>query len=185
MLDWKIMAASFAALLVVSSVLVGGSGIPGISGILDKVDDWMGDSPLSGFITSPVRGSKQASLILYEDPFTLPVSDISFKTGGSSHSGFSGNILINRSSEKLTFSQSDSSFRIEMPLTNLTLNNVKIGRMSLEETKFSVLSSALDTSGESADLDFSDFSGVVELSSQKITLNGNFSSITGNGKPIV
>ena len=57
MFDWKILAASFAALLVVSSVLVGGFGFTDILGTLS---DWMGESPLSGLVTAPSRGAMRA-----------------------------------------------------------------------------------------------------------------------------
>ncbi len=49
MLDWKIMGAAFAALLIVSAVVVGGTGGFGVTDIFDRLMDWLKSSPYGGF----------------------------------------------------------------------------------------------------------------------------------------
>jgi hypothetical protein len=176
------MAASFAALLVVSSVLVGGFGF---QDILEKVNDWMGDSPLSGLVTSPKTGTKQASVTFYPDFFELSVESASFTAGAAQFKAFTGKIVANLTSDEIELVQSDSNFRATLPLTSASLEDIPIGRVSLEKTTFSVTSRSLETSGQGVPLEIAGFSGDVTITSEQVELNGNFTSITGNGKEIV
>ena len=182
MLDWKILAASFAALLVVSSVLVGGFGF---TDILDTLRDWMGDSPFEGFVTSPLRSSEQASVILYPETFELSLDRTSFSAGDANFTDFSGQMNADLSSGKLEFLQKDTDLTISLSLTEITLDDVSIGKLSLEDTEFHVISNSLDTSGQNATLELSDFSGQITITNERVQMDGNFTSIKGNGKPII
>ena len=76
MLDWKILAASMVALLVISSLFIGGGGVrDSLSSILDKISEYLGTSPFSGFLTSDNNveavGDKPVSLLLSPDTLTL------------------------------------------------------------------------------------------------------------------
>ncbi len=182
MLDWKILGASFAALLVVSSVLVGGFGF---TDILDTLRDWMGDSPLEGFMTSPIRSSKEASVIIYPQTFELTVNEASFSAGDANFTGFSGQIMADLSSGKLELHQEDTDLAISLLLTTLTVDDVSMGKLSLDGIEFHVISNSLDTSGQNATLEVSDFSGRVTVTNSTVQMDGKFSSIKGNGKSIV
>jgi hypothetical protein len=182
MFDWKILAASFAALLVVSSVLVGGFGFPDI---LDKLNELMGDSPLGGFVSAPIRPTKDVSVIFEPDYFEFSVNSASFEAGDSEFTGFSGSIQANLSSNILAFLPDDSGFRLTRPVSEFTIDGVKISRISYEDTSFHVISDALDTSGQNASLEIIDFSGKIGISRSGIRLDGNVTTVKGNGKDIV
>ncbi len=182
MFDWKILAASFSALLVVSSVLVGGFGF---TDILDKLSDWMGDSPLGGLVVAPVRATKPVTVILFPEYLELPLNDVSFSAGDTCFDDFTGMLHANLSSGTLSFSPGDTRLRVTVPLSDLTIDDVKIGRLSLNDIRFHVISHALDTSGENASLDVYDFSGKLGISQKFIRLDGNVTSVRGNGKDIV
>jgi hypothetical protein len=181
MLDWKILAASFAALLVVSSVLVGGFGF---QDILSKINDWMGDSPLSGLVTAPKLGSKQASITFFPKDFELTLDKASFTAGAVEFKAFTGTLKANLTSDELDLIQ-EGGFRATLPLTSASIEGIPISKISLEETSFSVTSKSLETSGQGVPLEIVGFSGDVTITSEHIELNGNVTSITGNGKDIV
>lgn len=181
MFDWKILAASFAALLVVSSVLVGGFGF---SDILGKVNEWMGDSPLEGFVTAPSLSSTPASLTFHPEAFALAVESTDFSSGDLELTSFTGKIKANLTSGELTLIQ-EGGFRATLPLTETTIPKVSLDSLSLESATFSVTSDSLETSGQDVSLEFTGFSGDVTMAPTHITLDGNFTSIVGNGKEII
>ncbi len=184
MFDWKIMAASFAALLVVSSVLVGGFGF---NDILGQLQDWMGDSPLDGLISAPNLGggNNPASVTFFPDSFSMEVSGASFDAGGSSLSSFTGAVSANMSSDQLNLQQADTDLIITAPLTRTVIEDASIASVSLEKTKFTVKSDALETSGDGVSLELRGFTGKVTLTPDSVLLDGNFTSVRGNGKGII
>jgi hypothetical protein len=182
MLDWKILAASFAALLVVSSVLVGGFGF---SDILEKLSGWMGDSPLGGLVSAPVRNLKSANVTFYPQSFELALESSSFAAGGAAFTDFSGTCIANLSSDELLFTQKDSDLKVSLPLTEITFEGISLGKLSLEGTDFLVTSNSLDTSGQDATLEVLDFSGRITITSKLVRMEGNVTSVKGNGKEIV
>jgi hypothetical protein len=182
MFDWKILAASFAALLVVSSVLVGGFGF---TDILDKLNEWLGESPFGGFVAAPVRNTKPVTVIFFPEYFELPVEGVSFSTVDADFEGFTGTLQANLSSNTISFSPGDTQLRVTLPLSDLAIDDVRIGRLSLEDTDFHVISHALDTSGENASLEVYDFSGRLSINQELVRLDGNVTAVRGNGKDIV
>jgi len=181
MFDWKILAASFAALLIVSSVLVGGLGF---TDIVDSVREWLGGSPFGGFVDFPEAGSKAAAVTIYSSPLTLDLNKpINATIGDVSITGFSGTLISNLDDSTLLF-KSDT-FTLTFPVSNTTLDNIMIGKMFLESADFSIMNGDLETSAENGTLEISDFSGRIIFTETAITLSGNFTSISGNNKQIV
>jgi hypothetical protein len=182
MFDWKILAASFAALLVVSSVLVGGSGF---TDIFDRLRDFLGGSPLSGLLTAPVGGSRQASVTITQDTMALALESHGFKVYEAEFKDFSGTMNVDFGAEALAFSPSGSSTQVSFPLKAMALEDIKISSLDLEETDFMVVSDGLETSGKEAGLVIRNFSGSITILEGSVRLSGNFTSIEGNGKVIV
>lgn len=182
MFDWKILAASFAALLVVSSVLVGGFGF---QDILGKLNEWMGDSPLSGLVTAPVRESEQVSVTFYPESFQLSLDHATFMSGDAEFRSFTGTLDANLTSDEIVVAQGDSGFSATLPLTNTSVGGASISKISLEKTSFSVTSQSLETSGQDVSLEILGFSGDVTITNNHVHLEGNVTSLTGNGKEIV
>lgn len=182
MFDWKILAASFAALLVVSSVLVGGFGF---SDILDKLQEWMGGSPFGGFVTAPVRDSKPVAIIIFPDTFELSVDKASFAIGDADFQNFTGTIQADLTSDMLTCHQKDTDLKVSLPLSELKIEDVSIGKLYLEDIDFNVISHSLDTHGENSTLEVNDFSGRVTILDELVRLDGNVTAVKGNGKDIV
>jgi hypothetical protein len=182
MFDWKILAASFAALLVVSSVLIGGFGFTDILGTLS---DWMGDSPLSGLVTSPVRSSKEVVVTFQVPSFEASLDSADFEVDDAEFRGFSGTVTANFTSDEIMLAQKDTGFTVLLPLTDITIDDVSMPRLSLEETSFSVVSKSLETSGQNVSLEVTGFSGTLTLTREHVLLDGNVTSVVGNSKDIV
>ncbi len=181
MLDWKILAASFAALLIVSSVLIGGLGF---TDIVDSIQDWLGGSPFGGIVDFPEAGSKVASVTIYSTPLSLTLdSPINATIGDASLTGFSGTLTSDL--DESTLSLISESFTLSFPLSNTTLPGIMIGKLLLESADFSVMNDDLETSAENGTLELSDFSGDVTFTKSMTTLSGNFTSIKGNAKQII
>lgn len=181
MLDWRILAASFAALLIVSSVLIGGLGF---TDVIDKVRDWLGGSPFGGFVEFPEAGSKEATIIIYRTPFSFsPSAGINATIGDAVMTDFSGTVSADFTDLKLTFAE--GGFAVSFPISNITLEDVSISRISLDVSDFAVKNEDLETSAENGTLEISDFAGRIEFRDTRATLIGNVSVVKGNGKQIV
>jgi hypothetical protein len=181
MLDWKILAASFAALLIVSSVLIGGLGF---TDIVDNIRDWLGGSPFGGIVDFPEAGSKAASVTIYSTPLSLLLdSPINATISDASMTGFSG--TLESDLDESTLSLISEGFTLSFPLSNTTLGDIVIGKLLLENSDFSVMNEDLETSAENGTLELSDFSGEVTFTKGMTTLSGNFTSIKGNNKQII
>jgi hypothetical protein len=180
MFDWKILAASFAALLVVSSVLVGGFGF---GDILGKLKEWLGESPLGGFVTAPVRGSRQAEIVLTGDVLEIPLEGTDFSIGDAEFRGYTGSIRADFPNDRLEFVSGSGS--VAFPYRGLTIGDMSLGSLTLEDSDFHVLSEGLDTSAEGATLEVQGFTGSLSVGDSSITLDGNVTLIRGNGKDIV
>ena len=184
MFDWKIMAASFAALLVVSSVLVGGFGF---TDILDTFKDFLGDVPFEGLVTSPLGGgaSKSAMVSFRADSLSLDLERAEFTADSTSFTDFSGNLQANLTNDVVSLSQIDTDLKISIPLTEVIIQEASLDSLSLADTSFTVSSDSLETSGSNTSLDITGFSGQIKVTSDIVELSGNFSSVRGAGKAIV
>ena len=181
MFDWKILAASFAALLIVSSVLIGGLGF---TDIVDNVRDWLGGSPFGGFVDFPEAGSKEAAVIIYKTPFSFsPEDPINVTIGEAEMSGFSGSISADF--EKLSLKFSADGLMLTVPISNITIDGISIGKLALNPSDFSVKSDNLETAAENGTLEMTNFVGSIEFRDTRATFTGNFTTVKGNGKQIV
>jgi len=180
MLEWKILAAAFSALIVISMLLVGNTGIGGtFGGIVGKITDWLGGTPAPISIGNSAQ--KEISLSLYPKNFTLsPGSKLNLTLGESYLEDFNGDILIDYTTGKLSL-KDKSGFSISSPIQSLKIPNLKIPRLSLKEMKFILLSSQSNITSESGLLDIQGFSGLFSISNSSITLEGNVTKITGDG----
>lgn len=176
MLDWKILAASIVALLFISSLFIGGLGIRDfLSGILQKISEYLGSSPFGDVLSSTPqeKGEKDISLILSPQELTLqPDAAADLITGETRFTGFTGEIhlFFHNATVELT----SSSFSITFPLTTLNITSLTLTSLSLTDTKLEIKP---DISTDSGDLQLTDFSGFATATPQGIELNGKVSSL--------
>jgi hypothetical protein len=188
MLDWKILVAAVAALLVASTVLVGGSGGLdfGLGDIFGRIGEWLKSSPFGGFFQSPIASTHEVNIILHPRIYTLKTSsNINVTIDPIDLIEFSGDIKADFQEKMLIFKESGTQLNIRMPLHNMTIINIGVDRIVLTETDFVVNSGDLDISGENSTIEITDFLGEIVIDMESVTLNGNVSMVRGNNKDIV
>lgn len=186
MLDWKIMAASFAALLVASTVLVGGVGGFGVTDVFNQLMDWLKSSPFGGFFQAPIASTNEVDITLFPKTYELKTtSDINLSIGSIELLQFNGDILADFEGKSLVFQESNTPLNIRMPLQSMTIQDISVSKIILENARFIVRSNELDTSGDNSTIEISDFSGEIRFNMDSVELHGNVSVVKGNGKEIV
>ncbi|UCD07067.1 MAG: hypothetical protein JSW41_04515 [Candidatus Aenigmatarchaeota archaeon] len=186
MLDWKILVAAFAALLIASTVLVGGAGGFGLTDIFNKIGEWLKSSPFGGFFQTPVASIHEVDVALKPKTYTLKTSsNINLSIDSINFVDFNGNIEADFQGKTLVFTEANTPLNIKMPLQNITIHDIRVDKIFLDETDFSVSSNQLETTGENGTIEIFDFYGEIRFSPDSVELHGNVSMVRGNNKDIV
>jgi hypothetical protein len=182
MLEWKILAAAFSALLVISMLLVGNSGVKDLfGGIVGKITDWMGGTPIDlPDLPGGKSGASQVQLTIYPRNFTLSPGKLNLTLGESYFESFSGDVLIDFDSQKISLKEKGSSFQVSSPIQPLTIQETKLAKLSYQG-KFLLQSSQSNIANENGNLDIQGFSGSFSVQNSSIVLSGNVTKITGDG----
>jgi hypothetical protein len=182
MLEWKILAAAFSALLVVSMVLVGNSGIKDtFGGIVGKLTDWLGGTPISLPGGTGKPGTNQVSITLYPKNFTLkPETKLNLTLGESYFENFNGDVSFDFQAGKIYLQEKGSSLLVSSKLQNFTIPDLRLSKLSLKEMKFMVHAQT-DITSENGTMEIQGFQGVFSLGNSSIILSGNVTKITGEG----
>lgn len=187
MLDWRILGASFAALIVISAVFLGGpaqsgetstsgGGLGGIlSGIMEKISSWFSGSPFGGFFEQPVARSSTVQIILYPDEFELkPESSVDISSGETRITGFSGTMAADFVNQTMTLSEEGSSLKVSLPMESIVLDDIRITSLSLTGMKFEIVPNMTTNNGT---LEISNFLGRIEFTEDRIDMFGNVSRL--------
>ncbi len=174
MLDWKIFAASIAALLIISTLLIGGSGIGGFFGSVGKtIGDWLGNSPFGGFFGSSSPKTNEVDLTLHPRNLTLKSeSAVNITTPSIILEEFNGKIRIDFESNTLTLEESNSPLKLNLDLQNITIEKIKIGRLAIENTEFEIKPNITTDNGT---IEMVNFIGRCTIEENSIKLKGNLS----------
>lgn len=173
MIDWKILAASFVALLVISSVFIGGFGIRDmLSDLLGKVTGYLGASPLDNVFpsSSPSEEGEQAvALLLYKPQLTLtPDAAVTITAGDTVLKGFTGTIDMDFENQTLTLTSNDLT--ITFPLREALVESLTLATLDLEDTKFEI---PPDLTTDSGTIHLSSFSGRATITPEGLHLEGS------------
>ncbi len=181
MIDWKILAASFAALLVVSSVLVGDFGIRDFfSGLVEKITELLGGSPFGAF-SIPGAGHAEIDLNLYPENITFqPDGPVNITSESITIENFQGSVTTGAAQESAVFEES-RGFRITMQLNNnITIHGLSIGKLSVPNVKFELTSNQSRIDSESGLIELYNFAGDAVIQRNHIALKGNVSRARGD-----
>lgn len=181
--DWKIIAAVFIALIIVSYVVI---GVPGIGdffgGIASKVGEALEGSPFGGIFSSSGIKKTPAEITLYPDSFSLkPELPVNISSGDTGLQDFRGEISIDLANGTISMRQEGSSLVISPRLELLTIEGLKISRMDLEGIKANVRSGDVDTLVENGSLEILDFLGEGRITREYIMFSGNVTKVRGRG----
>jgi len=176
MLDWKILAASIVALLLISSVFLGGFGIKEfLSGILETASEYLGSSPFEGILPgeSSEGGEKEISILLTPDTISLtPDSEATLVSGETVFSGFTGEVSVHFKNS--TVALKHSTLSVSLPLETLEIQSLEINSLSLQETSFEIKP---DIATDSGNLELKGFSGTATATKSGLQLEGTVSSL--------
>ena len=190
MIDWRILGASFAALIVISAVVIGGSGgqadvtgnaVAGggigdlFSGLIEKISGWFKGSPFGGFFSQPEARQSEVQFILYPQELRIkPDSSIDLVSNRTAIRGFSGQMTASFLNGTMLLEEKGSSMKIELPLDSIVIESIKVGSLSLQETGFEIVPNMTAQNGT---LDISSFLGRMEFKAGSVEMSGNVSKI--------
>ncbi len=180
MLDWRILAASFAGLLFVSSMLIGGSGITDFfSNIINTIGEWFGSSPFGNVFSAPARASNEnVDITLYSPVFTLkPDSDINISTDEITLIGFNGDVIANFQNNTLTFKQSNTPLTINTALQETHITNLRLDKLLIENMQLKLKSGKWNITSGNGSVEIYDFYGTALITTDNIILKGNVSRL--------
>ncbi len=183
MIDWKIIAASFASLLVVSSVLVGGAGSGILSDVMNKINEWLGTSPFTGFLSSSKTSEKSVEIFIKGEGLDLsPSSPVNISIDGVGVRNFRGEIGCRESGCRFV---SDYGTEIVVDAENVSVDGFEVENAVFEGIDFNVESSGMNTIGKNGTLEVFGFRGRATFSQDSVILKGNVSLVKGNHKDLI
>jgi hypothetical protein len=178
MLEWKIIAAAFSAILVISILLAGNSGSDMFGGIFGRLTEWLGANPVQ--LPGGKSGSNIVIIELFPKNFTLnPGYKLNLSLGESRFENFNGDVSVDFQSGKVSLQEKGSSFIVSSPLQTLSIQEISLSKLSYQG-KFA-LHSKTDISSENGTMQIQGFSGSFSLGNSSIILSGNVTKITGEG----
>ena len=183
MIDWKILAASFAALLVVSSLLVGDFGVRDFfSGIVEKISELFGSSPFGGMFSMPSAGHAEIDLDLYTGNLTLqPSLPVNITSAGILIEGFEGFITADINEGNALLEQKSVrtriTFRLDQPVV---VQGLSIGKLVVSNTRYELSSNQSEIDSENATIELYNFAGNGTIYKTHLNLRGNVSRVMGD-----
>jgi len=177
MLDWKILAASFAALLFISSALIGGGSAFGIgdtfSGIMDKISQWLGGSSVS--LSTPEEG-QEVEILITPNILIIPIeTDTTINIDSVTMKDFSGEIIVDYENEVVNFMSND--MEISTPLQEIKIKETEINKLILEEITVEIIHDEWSEKTEKSKVEIVGFVGDIEIMVDMISLKGTVSNI--------
>ena len=175
MIDWRILAASVGALVVVSSIFIGGIGGNFFPDILDNLSDWLGSSPFGGFFSSPNLKTYEVDITLYPDEISLePDLKINLSSDDTKINDFKGVLKFNFNEQKIFLEETGTSLKFELPLKNIEIDNLKLNSFFIDNINLRI---APDIISENGSVQLQNFYGKLTVTSESMKFKGNVSKI--------
>ncbi len=177
-MDWKILAASFAALVIVSSVLLGGFGLGDFfSDIINTIGEFLGSSPFGGLGTT--ESGLFISITLFPSKFSTEIADgINITTDTLNIQKFTGTLHVDYENSVIAFEPQDTEVSINIPLQDISLDGLKLSKISVEDIDFEIGNEESGMTTGKGNIDIFDFSGEFMILIDRVEFNGNVSSIS-------
>jgi hypothetical protein len=180
LLEWKILAAIFAVLIVVSSALVSNTGIKDIfMNSTGNLGDWLKGSPFSSLFPTPEKTVYQVRVELISSNITLSMeSPVNITSEGANMQNFRGLISLRFAGNATSaeFMPAGTDFRFDLSLKETRIENVKIANMILDNVGFIINSENTNITATDDRIEIYDFCGTVTIK-DSVVLDGNFSRV--------
>ncbi len=182
MLDWKILGGVFAALLLVSAVLVSSSKTSDFFSDLSRnINEWLKKSPFGGFFEIPVKSVNPVEFTFYPEQFELkPDNIVNITLDNTSIFNFKGVFNLNFKENKFEIKEAGSNLIISPNNAGFVINDLNIGKLSLLNMKFDVQSQNVNITVENSTVEIFDFIGNGMIEGNGIKLIGNVSKVKGD-----
>ncbi len=182
MMDWKILAASFAALIFVSSLFVGDFAIKDFfSTLVDKIGEWVGSSPFGGMFAAPTHpssGTQEIELKMYSQNLVInPEYPVNISFDNNEMTGFLGTLEINYIKRNIELGEDKTNLRITIPLKDISIEGLTFKKFTINNAKIDVHTDRWDISSENGSVELYDFSGFGEINNEMIVFKGNVTKI--------
>src|SRR3989338_1886438 len=171
MLDWKILAAGFVALLFVSSVVVGNFGLTDfVTQIVDGIQNIFGPGSFSGLAIATV-GSKEVDLTLNPLSMTVKLDQpVDVTAGTTVLNNFQGEMELNFVDNVVTFKEGNSKLKVSVPAQKASIERLALKKVSTSGIKFLIKPNIFSSNGS---LELTDFSGRADIDVGSLRLTGN------------
>lgn len=177
LLDWKIIAAIFAVLIVISSSLVTDVGKGFFSNLTTWVEEGLKSSPIGGLFSMPTRSMEEINLFLYPESITLkPEQAVNISSATTKILNFNGKIVVDFQNQSLGF-QELSGLIMEQKLEKTIIDSIKITNIKFESMKMNVKSGKWNIITDNGTIEISNFLGKAIIENESIEFKGNVSKI--------
>ncbi|MFH1978671.1 MAG: hypothetical protein ABIJ92_05070 [Candidatus Aenigmatarchaeota archaeon] len=173
MLDWKILAASFASLLLISSFLVGGLGVTDFLGeIKDKLGQWFGGSTLEWSSGS----EEDVEIIITPTLFTMePNSPMIIVMDTLVIENFQGSITTDYENNSIILEEGDTIITAE--LSNVKMYDLEFNRLVIEDSVVEIIAGNWSEQTETGMVEIVGFLGNGTIDNETITLEGSVAEV--------
>ncbi len=178
LLEWKILAAIFAVLIVVSSALVGSTGLKDFfMNSTGSVGDWWSEAPFGSFFSTPQKGSTGVLINLFADNITLDMeAPVNITAAKSSITNFKGSAMFDFRENSTEFVPTGSDIRLRTELGPTTIRDVRISRLVLTDVGYTITSEKTNITASGDDIEILDFFGDIHVTDH-VLLDGNVSKV--------
>ncbi len=182
LLEWKILAAIFAILIVASSALVSNMGMKDVFlNSTGDMGDWMDNMPFGSLFTTPEKETTWVKIDIKSGQVGIVMeSPVNITSVSSEIKNFKGDIDIDFSTNSSKFVLSGTDFVLDTRLERTEIKGVGISSLILENVNYLVESEKTSVTGTDDKIEIYDFYGDITIDGSLI-LEGNV-SVVKNGK---
>lgn len=180
--EWKILAAVFAVLIVLSTAVVSNTGMKDFfMNMTGNLGGLMGESPFGSLFSTPQKEVNRVEIKLITGNITLNMETaVNVSVGSSNLENFRGAIILDFNEKSSRFRPLGSDMHIDMELQETVIRNVRIQKLSFDAIDFVITSEKTNISGSGERLEIHDFSGDIIITDH-VLLSGNVTKAK-NGK---
>ncbi len=176
MLDWKILAAGIAALILVAAFVAGDSQTNFLSDIINRIGGFLGSSPFGGLFSS-TEEPQPVDIIIYPENLSLHLDKNNITLNSIELSEFTGDVSIDFSNKKISLSQKGSQLKLTAPIEKVTIEGLKIPKLLAENMRLEVVSGKYNITSNNGTIEVFNFFGQATITPQNIELMGNVTKI--------
>jgi len=182
--EWKILAAIFAVLIVLSSAFAASSGVKDFFfNLTSGLGGFMKGSPFGQASGGPVteKTPNYVTIMIVADNITLNMdSPVNITTGRDRVDNFKGtlNLVFDGNASELIPSGTD--LRLNLVMTGAEIAAIKIPKLAFKGVDFSVTSEKTNITATGDDIEITGFNGDIRITDY-LTLTGNVTK-AGNDK---